>query len=108
MIQHWISFNLLVIFLSFCIHQYFFREDCNQNLRLQLKSALQQKIETTEENLKLAKLAKKSEERYIDLLLQLEEVHTSLRQKSLKLKEYMEENQELKEENAMLKYLIQN
>ena len=76
-------------------------------VQLKLKVALQDKIKATEENWKLAKLCQESESNYIKLLFKMEELHESLMQKSLKLKEYMEENQNLKEEIVLLKHLIQ-
>ena len=76
-------------------------------VQLKLKVALQDKIKATEENLKLAKLCQESESNYIKLLFKMEELHESLVEKSLKLKEYMEENQNLKEEIVLLKHLIQ-
>ena len=77
-------------------------------LRQQLKKALHEKIEAIEENIKLAKLCKDSEEKYINLLFKIQELHAALKNKSLMLKEYMEENQNLKEEIALLKKLFVN
>ena len=44
---------------------------------------------------------------YIKLLFKMEDLHTNLMERSLKLKEYMEENQNLKEEIVLLKHLIE-
>ena len=74
----------------------------------QLKKALREKIEAIEENIKLAKLCKDSEEKYINLLFKIQELHEALKNKSLMLQEYMEENQNLKEEIALLKKLFVN
>ena len=100
----------LGILTAYCF-TYFYQpmdNNCKINIEMEakLKKALKDKIEATEENLKLAKLCKKSEERHINLLFKMEELHESLRAKSLKLKEYLEENQNLKDEIAMLNHLI--
>ena len=67
---------------------------------------MEDKIKATEENLKLAKLYKESETNYINLLFKLEELNENLMQKTLELKQYKEENEDLKEEILLLKHLI--
>ena len=76
-------------------------------LQLKLKSALADKIKAAEENVRLAKICHESESNYIKLLFKMEDLHKSLMETSLKLKEYMEENQNLKEEIVLLKHLIE-
>ena len=76
-------------------------------LQLKLKAALDDKIKATEENVRLAKICHESESNYIKLLFKMEDLHTNLMERSLKLKEYMEENQNLKEEIVLLKHLIE-
>ena len=75
-------------------------------MQLKLKFALEDKIKATEENLKLAKLYQESETNYINLLFKLEELNESLMQKTLELKQYKDENEDLKEEILLLKHLI--
>lgn len=70
--------------------------------------ALKDKIDSIEHNLSLAKSCKESEERYVNLLLKLQEVHERARDKSQTVRELMVENQNLKDEIAMLQRLVIN
>ena len=65
-------------------------------MQSKLKLALEDKVKATEENLKLAKLYQKSETNYVNLLFKMEELNESLMQKTLQLKKYQDENEDLK------------
>ena len=105
------SCSLITLILSIIVYVLFVKKnDFNKNIDIQykLQECLQDKISATEENLKLAKIGHESEQNYINLLLKIQELHETLKQKSLKIKTLIEENQDLKEEIAVLKRLFVN
>lgn len=106
MIKHFIFGVTLLVFYGFFSSKNR-PENCG-DIQFKLKKALEDKIEATQESVKMAKMCQHSEAKYINLLLKMEELHSSLKIKSEKLTEYMKENQDLKEENALLNQLIQN
>ena len=105
--------SFITLILSIIVYVLFVKKnDFNKNVdiqyKLQLQECLQDKIEATEENLKLAQNGHKSEQNYINLLLKIQELHETLKQKALKITTLIEENQDLKEEIAVLKRLFIN
>ena len=69
--------------------------------REKLLKALQDKLDMSQK-------CQKSEERYVEILLQIKDLHQSLRDKSLRIHSLTQENVELLEEISLLKYLIEN
>ena len=104
--------SLITLILSIIVYILFVKKNDfnNKNIDIQykLQECLQDKIAATEENLKLAKIGHESEQNYINLLLKIQELHETLKKKSLKITTLIEENQDLKEEIAVLKRLFVN
>ena len=105
--------SLITLILSIIVYVLFIKKnDFNNNknidIQYKLQECLQDKIASTEENLKLAKIGHESEQNYINLLLKIQELHETLKKKSLKITTLIEENQDLKEEIAVLKRLFVN
>ena len=104
--------SLITLILSIIVYILFVKRNDfkNKNIDIQykLQECLQDKIAATEENLKLAKIGHESEQSYINLLLKIQELHETLKKKSLKITTLIEENQDLKEEIAVLKRLFVN
>ena len=76
--------------------------------KYKLQTCLQEKIEASKQNLELAQECHHSEQKYIALLFKIQELHETVKQKSLNIKSLIIENQDLKEEIALLKRLFIN
>ncbi len=81
-------------------------QESKMALKVKLENVLSDKMRYLQTNLDLIKMNKNHEERYLNLLQRLGEVHDILKEKTTRLKEEMVENKKLKEENALLHKLV--
>ena len=106
---NFISCFMILVFSVIFYNLWIIKDDFQYyTSKYKLQTCLQEKIEASKQNLELAQECHHSEQKYIALLFKIQELHETVKQKSLNIKSLTEENQDLKEEVALLKRLFIN